>query len=206
MTSPHGPQGPEYPGEPSYPEQLGQQQPEYPLGDTPPDAPQPEAAVSPSGVTAIITAVLAGLGAAMTLGNGIVGLIGLAALAGDAGLRTLAMRSPGALALTVLATLLSVVCGLLLLAGTVTLLQRKMIGRRLIVSGCVLIVLGSLISLGLSLGAAARYGAPGTSGLAILSLVLPIATIVLAVLPSTAAWIQAKPNPGVSPSPPSFSS
>lgn len=200
MTSPPVPQGPDYSGEPSYPEQLGHQQPEYPSVASSPDAPRP------SGVTAIVTAVLAGFGAVMTLGNGIVGLVGLVALFGDAGLRTLAARSAGMLTLTVLATLLSVVCGVLLLAGTVMLVQRKMIGRRLIVSGCVLIILGSLISLGLSLGAAGRYGAPGTSGLAILSLVLPIATIVLAVLPATGAWIQAKQNPGGSPSRPSQSS
>ncbi|MFV8048380.1 hypothetical protein [Mycobacterium sp. 48b] len=205
MTSPHGPQGPEFPGEPSYTEQLGHQQPEYPQSEAPSDALRPGAARSPSAATAIITAVLAGLGALLTLSNGILGLIGLAALAGDAGLRTLAARSAGALTLTVLATLLSVVCGILLLAGTVALLQRKMIGRRLIVSGCALIILGSLISLGLSFGAAARYGTPGTNGLAVLSLILPMVTLVLAVLPSTAAWIQAKQNLGASPSPPSSS-
>ncbi|MDH6195594.1 lysylphosphatidylglycerol synthetase-like protein (DUF2156 family) [Mycobacterium frederiksbergense] len=149
-------------------------------------------AESPSGVTAIITGVLAGLGALLTLGNGILGLIGFAALAGDAGLRTLAARSPGVLTLTILTTLLSVGCGLLLLAGTVTLLQRKMISRRLIVGGCVLIILGSLISLGLSFAATARYEA---NALAFLSLALPIATIVLALLPSTSAWIRAKQNP-----------
>lgn len=196
MTTPRGTRDQEFPGEPSYPEQLGHQQPEYPLGETPPAALPPEtAAASPNGVTAIITVVLAGIGALLTLGNGVAGLTGLAALAGDAGLRTLALRSPGALALTVLATLLSVVCGLLLLAGAVALLRHRIIGRRLIVSGSVLIILGSLISLGLSLTATARYGVYNISALAILSLVLPLATIVVAVLPSTTAWIKAKQDP-----------
>ncbi|WP_166907353.1 hypothetical protein [Mycobacterium sp. DL440] len=176
MTSPPGSEG----------------QPEHALGESQPDGPLAAPGASPSGVAAIITAVLAGIGALLTLSNGIAGLSGLVALAGDAGLRTLALRSPGALTLTVLATLLSVACGLLLLAGTVALLRRKMIGRHLIVSGCVLIILGSLISLGLNLAAAARYGSFGISGLAILSLVLPVATIVVALLPSTRAWIQAK--------------
>ncbi|MUL82959.1 MULTISPECIES: hypothetical protein [unclassified Mycolicibacterium] len=179
MTSPQGTEG---------------ERPEYPLGESQPEGPRAAPDASPSWVTAIITAVLAGIGALLTLGNGIVGLTGLVALAGDAGLRTLALRSAGMLTLTVLATLLSVVCGLLFLAGTVTLLRRKMIGRRLIVSGCVLIILGSLISLGMTLAATARYGAYSINGLAILSLVLPIATIVVAVLPSTTAWIQARQN------------
>ncbi|WP_131809195.1 hypothetical protein [Mycolicibacterium setense] len=188
MTSPHGPQGANLPGETSDPEQSGHQELEHP--EAPPDGLQPSVTVSPSAVTAVITALLAGVGALLTLGNGILGLTGLAALAGDAGLRTLALRSAGALTLTVLATLLSVVCGILLLAGTVALLRRKMIGRRLIVSGCVLIIVGSLISVGLSLATTAGYGAPGASGLAIVSLILPIVTLVLALLPSTAAWIQ----------------
>lgn len=180
------------PGEPSYPEQLGHQQPEYPSVESSTDTPQPEAAVSPSGVTAIITAVLAGIGALLTLGNGFAGLSGLVALAGDAGLRTLALRTPGPLTLTVLATLLSVACGFLLLVGTVALLRRRMIGRRLIVIGCVLIILGSLISLGMNLAMTARYGSYGISGLAILSLALPIATLAIALLPSTSAWIRAR--------------
>lgn len=178
MTSPYGRHGAKFPDEPSDPERGDQ---------------EPEPAASPSAVTAIITAVLAGLGGLLTLGNGILGLTGLAALAGDAGLRTLALRSAGALTLTVLATLLSVVCGVLLLAGTVALLRRKMIGRRLIVGGCVLIILGSLISLGLRMATTAGYGTPGTNGLAILSLALPIATLVLALLPSTTTWIRAAP-------------
>lgn len=174
MTSPHGSEG---------------QHPESALVESRSEG-HPEAA--PGALTAIITAVLSGIGALLTLSNGIIGLSGLAALAGDTGLRTLALRTPGALALTVLATLLSVVCGILLLAGTVALVRRKMIGRRLIVSGCVLIILGSLISLGLSLATTARYGSYAISGLAVLSLILPIATLVVALLPSTAAWIRAK--------------
>lgn len=169
-------------------------QPECPPAEAHLEEPTVTPATSPSGVTAIITAILAGIGALLTLSNGIAGLSGLVALAGDAGLRTLALRTPGALTLTVLATLLSVACGLLLLAGTVALLRRRMIGRRLVVSGCVLIIVGSLISLGLNLATTARYGSYGISGLAVLSLVLPIATLVVALLPSTAAWIRAKQN------------
>ncbi|WKG03538.1 hypothetical protein [Mycolicibacterium sp. HK-90] len=168
-------------------------QPECP-GETQLEEPAAAPGISSSGLTAFITAVLAAIGALLTLGNGIAGLSGLVALAGDAGLRTLALRSPGPLALTILATLLSVTCGLLLLSGTVALLRGRMIGRRLIVSGCVLIILGSLISLGLNLATTARYGSYGISWLAILSLVLPIATLVLALLPSTAAWIRTKQN------------
>lgn len=190
MTSPHGPEGQEYPHQPGYAEQLGLQQPEHAEGESQPNELAPAHAASPSGVTAILTAVLAGIGALLTLSNGILGLTGLAALAGDAGLRTLALRTPGVLAMTVLATLLSVACGLLLLAGTVALLRHKMIGRRLIVIGCGLIIAGSLISLGLSLATTSSYGAGAINGLAILSLALPIAIIVTASLPSTTAWVR----------------
>lgn len=168
------------------------QQAECPPGESQLAEPTATPGVSSSRVTAFITAALAAIGALLTLGNGIAGLSGLVALAGDAGLRTLALRTPGALTMTVLATLLSVVCGILLLAGTVALLRRKKIGRRLIVAGSVLIIAGSLISLGMSIAMTGAYGAPGTGVLAILSLVLPIATLVLALLPSTAAWTRAK--------------
>ncbi len=154
------------------------------------DGPLSVQAGSARGATAIITAVLAGIGALLTLGNGIAGLTSLAALAGDEGMRTLALRTPGPLMLTVLATLLSVACGLLLLAGTVALLRRKVIGRRLVVIGCVLIIVGSLISLGLTLATTAGYGTYSISGLAILSLALPAVTLVVALLPSTTAWIR----------------
>lgn len=177
MTSPPGSEG---------------QQPASAPGETQLEEPMAAPESSTSGITAIITAVLAGIGALLTLGNGIAGLSGLVALFGDAGLRTLALRTPGPLALTVLATLLSVACGLLLLAGTVALVRGRMIGRRLIVSGSALIILGSLISLGLNLAATARSGGYGISGLAILSLVLPVATLVLALLPSTTNWLRAR--------------
>ncbi|AIY49030.1 hypothetical protein [Mycolicibacterium fortuitum] len=180
MTSPPGSEG---------------QQPASAPGETQLEEPTAAPGSSTSGTTAIITAVLAGIGALLTLGNGIAGLSGLVALFGDAGLRTLALRTPGPLALTVLATLLSVACGLLLLAGTVALLRGRMIGRRLIVGGCGLIILGSLISLGLNLATTARSGSYGISGLAILSLVLPVATLVLALLPSTTNWLLAKQDP-----------
>ncbi|WP_142253866.1 hypothetical protein [Mycobacterium sp. NS-7484] len=154
------------------------------------DVSEPASDVAPNAVTAIVTAVLAVIGGLLTLGNGILGLSGLSALVTDAGLRSLALRSPGVLTMTVLATLLSVVCGVLLLAGALALVRRKVIGRRLIVIGSALIIVGSLVSLWINVATTGSYAAPGSSGLAVLSFALPIVTIVLAVLPTTARWIR----------------
>jgi hypothetical protein len=154
----------------------------------------PLAPASPSGGTGITAGVLAGLGALANLGAGIFGLIGLAAINSDSTLGSSEL-SGGVSALLVVTVLISVVVGIVLLAGAITLLQRKMIGRWLVVAGCAMTIVGSLISLGLSAAVTARYGYYGGGGFAVLGLVFPVATLVLALLPATTAWIQAKPNP-----------
>ncbi|QRY52721.1 hypothetical protein [Mycolicibacterium septicum] len=188
-------QQPGYQPQPGYPAQSGHPQPWYP-GAYQPYGSAPAPSTSPSGGTAITTAVLAGLGALATLGGGILGLIGLAALNSDSTYSTSDVLSGGACALLVIVMLVNIVSGLLLLPGTVMLLQRKMIGRWLIVGGCALTILNSLLSLGLSAAVTARYESyGGGSAFEFLSLVFPIATLVLAMLPSTTAWIKARPNP-----------
>lgn len=82
--------------------------------------------------------------------------------------------------------------------GTVMLL-RKMSSRWIVVAGCAVSIVSSLISLSLaSTIAEYQYGGKGAHGV---GLVFPIVTIVLALLPSTAAWIRAKQNGAPHPSP-----
>lgn len=219
MSYPNGPYGQGFPGQqpgyaqqagyqqqPGYQPQPGYQQPGFPQyqgypqqpgfpGGYPPPAIPPLAPASPSGGTGITAGVLAGLGALANLGAGIFGLIGLAALNSDSTFQSASGISGGVSALLIVMTLLSVVIGLVLLAGTVMLLQRKMVGRWLVVAGCAMTIVGSLISLGLSAAVTARYGYYGGNGFAVLGLIFPIATLVLALLPATTAWIHAKSNP-----------
>lgn len=222
VTFPNGPYGQEFPGQSGYPQQGFPQQPLFPQqpafpqqpGYPPPGYPQqgfpqqpgypgsyqPTPPGEPSGVTGVIAAVLAGLGALANLGGGILGLFGLAMVGSDTGTSGL---SGGVYAMLIFGLLLGILCGLLLLAGTVTLLQRKMIGRWLVIGGCILAIVGGLVSLGLSAAVANNYaGYGGTlsgTGPTIVGLIFPIATIVLAMLGSTTAWIQAKQNPPAAP-------
>ncbi|MCV7066668.1 hypothetical protein H7H51_14845 [Mycolicibacterium farcinogenes] len=147
----------------------------------------------PSGTTGTIAAVLAALGAVAGLGGGVLAAIGLSAASGMSSL------SGGVYALLIALVLFSFVFGLMIATGAVLLFQRKMLGRWLVVGACVLAILSGLISFGVSAAAtAAVYGSysAGNGGvLNLVTLVFPIATLVLALLPSTTAWIKAKPNP-----------
>jgi hypothetical protein len=89
-------------------------------------------------------------------------------------------------------TMLNIVAGVLLSIGTVMLLLRKWASRWIVVAGCAVSIVSSLISLSLaSTIADYQYGGKGADAV---GLVFPIVTIVLALLPSTAAWIRAKQN------------
>jgi hypothetical protein len=145
----------------------------------------------PSGVTGTIAAVLAALGAVAGLSGGVLAAIGLAALGADSSL------SGGLYAVMIVAILFNFVFGVMIAAGAVLLFQRKMLGRWLVVGACALAILSSLISFGVAAAAtSAAHGSLGGGGLSTLAgLIFPIATLVLAMLPSTTAWIKAKPNP-----------
>ncbi|WKG03540.1 hypothetical protein [Mycolicibacterium sp. HK-90] len=81
--------------------------------------------------------------------------------------------------------------------GAILLWRRKMIGRRLVVAGCAVAILLGVVVLGdTTIGIS---GDPTREPLAIsivvaVGLVLPIVTLVLAMLPSTTKWIRAKQN------------
>ncbi|QRY52722.1 hypothetical protein [Mycolicibacterium septicum] len=144
----------------------------YGQGFPPQPYPQPgfpqqpyAAAQKPSGVTGIIAGVLAGLG-------------GLA-------------NFVGGIAITVL----NVVSGLLLLIGTVMLLLRRMVGRWLVVTGCAVSILSTLINLTLLPSFIADYEYDRGVGPDLVGVMFAITTIVLVLLPSTTAWIKARQYP-----------
>ncbi|OBB17240.1 hypothetical protein A5761_10615 [Mycolicibacterium setense] len=137
--------------------------------------------------------MLAALGAVAGLVGGAFAAIGLAALSGISSTSDI---SGGVYALVVLVVLFNFVFGLTIATGAVLLFQRKMLGRWLVVAASALAILSSLISFGVGAAAASAYGTYGGGGLfQLFGLVFPIATIVLALLPSTTAWINAKPSP-----------
>lgn len=195
MTFPNSPFGqgfsdqpgyqPPYTQQPGFPPVLGQQ-PGYPG-----QQPQPQASGEPSGVTGIIAAVLAALGGVTGLGAGAIAVFGLVALG------SLGHITGGTYGLAVVAMVLSVAFGLVLLVGAILLFQRKMIGRWLVVGGCAVAIISGLVSFGADASLKGDYAEyPGASSpLSLVSLIFPIATLVLAVVPSTAAWIRAKQNP-----------
>jgi len=161
-------------------------------GFAPYEFPQPARRPSPSGVTGIISTVLAGLGAVACLGSGLfalLGLMGIGTLDTDSRVRTAVGISGGVLPVLILGIVLNFVAGLLLAAGTAELAQRKKTGRRLVVAGCAVTVGANLLSLGYVASATPYFDA---EAVALLSLLFPIATLVMVTLPPTTTWINAK--------------
>ncbi len=213
MTYPDAPYGQ------GFPEQPGQQPPAYPPppvypqqhppppgylppppgyhGGPPPGYPQqpygppPTLPANPSGATAIIAGILAGLGGIANFFGGLAMAFGLSVITQDSGLDT--GSAEGAWTALIAITLLNIVAGVLLLAGTVTLLLRKMVGRWLVAVACGVSIVSSVISLSLSsMIVDYEYGNKASEAV---GLIFPITTLVLVLLPSTAAWIRAKQNP-----------
>lgn len=78
-------------------------------------------------------------------------------------------------------TAVRTIYGLLLLVGAVLLFRRQVVGKWLVVAGCVLATIPTL-----------HLGTNDIVG-GLMYLVPPIATLVLAVVPSTTRWIAARP-------------
>lgn len=188
MNYPYDPYGQGFPGhQPGYPPpQTYYPQQGYPY--------QPAQPAPPSGTTAIIAIVLAGLGGVVNFFGGIVMAFSLAVIMDDA-TATSGLVSDRVWTWLVVITILNVLCGVLLLTGTVTLLLRKMIGRWFVVAGCVATLLATLVSLALVPSSIGEYEYNRGIGPDAVGLLFALATVVLVLLPSTAAWIQAKRNP-----------
>lgn len=210
MTFPNPPYGqgfpdqsgypqPSYTQQPGFPPILGQPQPGYPQPGYPQPGypggqqPYPAVAAEPSGVTGMIAGVLAALGAFAGLVGGVGGVIGLGALSSMAGS---AYLSGGSYALMIVVLLFNFVFSLMIGIGAVMLFQRKMLGRWLVVGASILAILSGLLSFGVSVVATSKYSSGvGGGWLSLVTLIFPIATIVLAMVPATTEWIRAKPNP-----------
>lgn len=189
VTYPNGPYGQGFPGQPGYPQQpVWPQQPGYP-GAQPPYGPPPVRPTGPSGTTAIMAAVLAGLGGLSNLTTSVIDLFGLMVAHHDDGL------SGGVMVTLILIILLNSVGALSMLAGSATLVQRKIIGRWLVIVGCAATILACLVGIVLYGFMPAPSSSPGSLAASVGGLVFPTLTLVLALLPSTTRWIEAKPNP-----------
>ncbi|MDG4667284.1 hypothetical protein [Mycobacterium sp. 236(2023)] len=160
-------------------------------------APRP-APPPPSGVTAALAIILAGLGALACLGSGllgILGLIGLSAPGSTSGFRTSAGIAGDLFPVLVFGVALNFVSGVLLTVGTVQLARRRLNGRGLIVGGCGVTIGSALLSLGYAASSTTPYGAFGGDGLEIVSFIFPVATLMLVLVPPTTAWLTARRNP-----------
>ncbi|MCV7110502.1 hypothetical protein [Mycolicibacterium setense] len=192
MTFPNGPYGqgftdtPGYPQQPGYPQHPGwPQQPGHFPGYPQPGYPagyQPNLPKGPSGATGIIAAILALPGA----------LVGLFYVVTS----VVIIWSDHEYAVGAVFGLAGAAVGLALFIGAIALFRRKMIGRRLIIGGCAVAILSGLAALcDMAIGITGNPSREpvGFSVAIIVGLVFPTLTLVLAMLPSTARWIQAKP-------------
>lgn len=149
----------------------------------------------PSGTTGVIAAILAFLGGLHMLVVVIVGLVFL--IAGGANSSELTGGGTAALmAIGVIALLFGGVNLVLLVWGGVDLLRRRMRGRTMVLIASGLVIAMMLINLIITF--AVGGSAPGQllgGGIAgIFLLIFPVATAILAFVPSTVEWIKAKPE------------
>ncbi|MGV0743476.1 hypothetical protein [Mycolicibacterium sp. XJ870] len=187
-----GGQQPGYPQHPGYPPHPGYPQPGYPPQ---PYGLQPPQSASPSGVSGITAGVLAGLGGFANFFGGLLMAFGLAAIMGESTLESSPAVTDGGWTWLVAVVMLNVVCGLLLLIGALMLLLRNIIGRGLVIAGCSVFILSTLINFMLVPSTIGDYEYDRGTGPDLVGLMFAITTLVLALVPSTTAWIQAKRNP-----------
>ncbi|BCI78799.1 hypothetical protein ACJH6J_02120 [Mycobacterium sp. SMC-18] len=178
--------------------------PQYPQPDAYPALPAVPA--QPSGGTAITAGVLAALGGLLSLGITAVSLFFLIVIASigsnfdrsdleflDSIFGILAI---GMVAMVIIGLVLGTVLSVLLIAGAVLLFRRKMLGRWLVVSGCAVAIVSNLMTAVFTTAVTADdwYSPEGVVSV-VVGLAFPITTMVLALLPSTTAWIRAERNP-----------
>jgi len=160
---------------PVFSHQPGFGQPSYPT------AHQPVPPRAPSAATGIIAAVLALLG-------GLAGLV-LGILIMAAVISKHRSEAPPAVV-----ALLCITSGLALLIGAIQLWRHKLISRGIIAGGCAAIMLAGALFL-IEGFTNTEPSAAAIVTIALLDFIFPIVTLVLTMLPSTKAWIEAKQNP-----------
>ncbi|WP_158168895.1 hypothetical protein [Mycolicibacterium smegmatis] len=193
MNSPYGPYGQgapwQQPGPPQAYPPPGYAPPGYPQPGYPYPPPQP---APPSGVTAIIAIVLAGLGGVANFFGGLLMAFSLAVIMADSTAAGSSAVNDSAWTPLVAISVLNILCGVLLLTGTVMLLRRKMTGRWIVIAGCATNLLSTIVALTLVPSSIGEYEYNRSAGPDAVGLIFAIATVVLVLLPSTAAWLQAR--------------
>ncbi|GAB2650725.1 hypothetical protein [Nocardia goodfellowii] len=146
---------------------------------------------APGGGTAITAGVLAALGAVAQLISG-AGVLGLGLVTSD-----VFDEEDGLYAFVLVSAGFSLLTGVLLGIGAVTLFLRKKIGRVLVAVACAIHILAQIVSFVVATTAVGEYSGgadllgAGVGGL--IAIVFPIATLILVLLPSTARWLAYQP-------------
>lgn len=184
-------------GQPTYGQQAYGQAPAWaqpqhgqpPFGQPPFGQPQVfgQPTVRPSGATAVIASVLAFLGALHMFASGVLAVVVLQANSSHMESYLLVVGAQAVLSFVAMG---------LLVGGAIGVLRHSMSGRRILVIGAGLVLVIQLVAVIASFASDtfSESGA-GLSSFPALTLVLlafPIATGVLAMLPSTVAWIRAR--------------
>ena len=187
MTYPQGPYGQGFPGQPGYPQGYPAQ-PVYPQPGGYPGGFPPMPAAAPGGGTAITAGVLALLGGLTHFFGGVAQALGLSAMMHDSA------ADVGWGSLITIVTL-NIIAGALMLPGALTLLLRKQVGRWLIAAGSGISILSALINITSTPDSFGEYSYSRGIGGDVVGIFFAIATIALALVPSTTTWLAAKKNP-----------
>ncbi|MEU8895101.1 hypothetical protein [Nocardia sp. NPDC048505] len=171
----------------AYPQYPGQYEP-YAGGYAMP-------AAAPSGGTAITAGVLACIGAVFQLIGGFANFFTSSQISS---LDTGGDLESGFTTLTMITGAVAILSALLLGVGAVMLFTRRPVGRILIAAGCGLVIVMQILSNVLLATMFADIDDDGSimaiAGVsALISLIFPVITMVLALLPSTARWAAYQP-------------
>ncbi|WP_069162011.1 hypothetical protein [Nocardia altamirensis] len=171
--------------------------PQYPGGYTPYPA-NPVGGSAPSGATAITAGVLAGVGAVSQLFGGalnmVIGIVDFESLIGEYDTSGLLGQS-WFRTWAVVSGVVGVVTGVLLGVGTIALFKRKQFGRMLIVVGCAVAIMVGIAGFAINQSVDSSWNSTlinGGSGL--FSLIFPIATAILLLVPATSRWLAHVPG------------
>ncbi|MEV0712269.1 DUF4064 domain-containing protein [Nocardia aurea] len=173
--------------------------PQYPGGYNPYPGGYSMPAAAPNGATAIIAGVLAGLGA---LSNLVGGGFNVAFSAADFGSDLSEFDSTGLLGnesystFALVTGIVSIITAVVLGVGAIMLFNRKALGRTLVAAACAVCILSQLVGVVVVLGLLSSTDvSPVSGGLSgIFSIVFPVATLVLALVPATSRWLAHRPT------------
>ncbi|MET7769175.1 hypothetical protein [Nocardia sp. NPDC005366] len=154
-------------------------------------------ASAPGGATAIITGVLACLGALANLFGGVIGVwLGSSQYGADLADydSTGLLGNDGYYTFVLVTGIVELITAPILAVGAIMLFNRKVLGRTLIVAGCLVVIVSQIGGTGVLLSSVDTGGAftGGVGG--IFGAVFPIATLILALVPATSRWLAYRPS------------